>query len=353
MGAETGPPLSESIRRQLGDPVLIRRLASSPRSEVFLVEFGGAPTIVKHITSGPGCERRYQVEVAALRLAGRVQPSPVAGLLATDSAARVLVLEYLEGGRPATQAWAVQYATALARLHNAPVAEHDTDIPRHRGPGNDDVRAFVQIARQLGVFVPSSPETELIAALDRLANSDDEVLLHGDPCPDNAVPTGDGVRFVDLEGAQRGPAALELAYLRIGFPTCWCVKALPGRHITAAENAYRDARRSRSSARPDDLADACVSWLLHGDALVERARRRGRDHLAQLQSRDWAWGTATARERLLHRLSVVAELADSHDRLTATAGLARDMEAAIKERWPRLSAIPRARDSPMDDEARL
>ncbi|MEV4137522.1 hypothetical protein AB0J72_35775 [Dactylosporangium sp. NPDC049742] len=80
-------PISESIREELGDPVLIRRLASSPRSEVCLVEFAGVPAIVKRLTSAPDCAERYQTEVAALRLAGQVTPRPVAGLLATDPAA--------------------------------------------------------------------------------------------------------------------------------------------------------------------------------------------------------------------------------------------------------------------------
>ncbi|MEV6845135.1 aminoglycoside phosphotransferase family protein [Actinoplanes sp. NPDC051411] len=339
------PPIPESIREQLGHPVLVRRLDSSPRSEVFLLEFGGRPAIVKHITSGPDRTERYQIEVAALRLAGRVEPRPVAALLATDATARVLVLEYLGGARAATEPWAVRYATALARLHSTPLSAGGAEIPRYRGPGPDDVEAFLRLARRLGVTVPPSAETELMAALERLADSGDEVLLHGDPCPDNAVATDEGIRFVDLEGARRGPGVLELAYLRIGFPTCWCVKALPCAQLTAAENAYRDTRRSPASG----IEDACVSWLIQGDALVERARRRGADHLAQLPSRDWEWGTATARERLLHRLSVVAALAGDHGPLAATATLTSEMESAVKRQWPRLSALPATNDDPLTD----
>jgi Phosphotransferase enzyme family len=345
------PQLSEAIRVELGDPVPIRRVASSPRSEVFLVEFGGSPAIVKRITGGVDRDQRYQTEVAALRLAGRVKPRPVAALLATDAADRVLVLEYLPAARLATQPWAVQYATALARLHDALAGQDSTRIPCYRGPDNDSVEAFLQLARRLGVPVPPTAETELIAVLERVARSGDVVLLHGDPCPDNAVATADGIRFVDLEAAHRGPAMLELAYPRIGFPTCWCVKALPPAHITAAESAYHDTRQSPPSARThDDLADACVSWLIQGDALVERARRRSTDHLAQLRRRDWKWGTATARERLLHRLSVVAAFADNHDHLTGTAALTRDMESAAKQKWAQLSPVPPARDNPLTDD---
>jgi len=229
----------------------------------------------------------------------------------------------------------VEYATALARLHGAP---DSTEIPRYRGP--HDVEAFLRLAYGLGVSVPASAEAELTGVLDRLADAGNEALLHGDPCPDNAVMTRDGIRFVDLEGARRGPGALELAYLRIGFPTCWCVKALPPAHIEAAEAAYRDTRPSGPA-----VADACVSWLVQGDALVERDRRRGPDHLARLRRHDWEWGTATARERLLHRLRVVAGVADH---LPATASLTRDMESAVRRRWPRLSAVPATTDSPLE-----
>jgi hypothetical protein len=351
VGFEVGPPISESIRERLGQPVLVRRLASSPRSEVFLMEIGGSPAIVKHIVSGPDCTVRYQTEVAALRLAGRVEPRPVAALLATDPTVRVLVLEHLGGTRPATAPWAVQYATALARLHSVPLSAGSAEIPRYRGPGHDDVEAFLRLARQLGVSVPPSTETELMGVLDRLAHGGDDVLLHGDPCPDNAVATDEGFRFVDLEGAQRGPGVLELAYLRIGFPTCWCVKAFPAPQVTAAESAYRVTRQSLTGTPlVGDLGDACVSWLIQGDALVERARRRGTDHLAQLRRRDWEWGTATARERLLHRLGVVAALAGDRGHLAATATLTSEMESAVRRQWPRLSAVPETYDSPLTDD---
>jgi hypothetical protein len=215
------------------------------------------------------------------------------------------------------------------------------------------VEAFLRLARRLGVSVPPSAETELVAVLERLAHGGDDALLHGDPCPDNAVATDDGIRFVDLEGAQRGPAMLELAYLRIGFPTCscWCVKALPSAHVTAAESAYRDTRQSLAGTQPvGDLVEACVSWLIQGNALVERARRRSTDHLAQLQRGDWEWGTATARERPLHRLSVVAAMAGDRGDLAVTATLTRDMESAVKRQWRRLSAVPATQDSPLTDD---
>lgn len=345
-----GPQLSipESIRAKLGNPVLVERLDSSPRSDVCLVEFDGAPAIVKRVTGGPDATDRYRNEVAALQLAARVRPSPVAALLATDPAARVLVLEHLERSRPAAVRWSVEYAIALARLHSAPVAADGHDVPRYRGAGPADVDAFLDLAGRLGVPVPPSTAGELGAVLARLDGAGVDVLLHGDPCPDNAVVTDDGIRFVDLEGAQRGPAVVELAYLRIGFPTCWCVATVPAAQVTAAETAYHDTRRALGHAElSGELADACISWLVQGDALVQRARRRSTDHLTALTRRDWAWGTATARERLLHRLHVVATMAAGRAHLTGIVTLTTGMRATVQQRWPRLSALPTARNNPL------
>ena len=341
------PSVSESICEKLGKPVLIHRLESSPRSDVCLMEFDGVPAIVKRITSGPTAADRYRREVSALRAADQVMPRPVAALLATDPVARVLVLEYLAGTRSAAQPWSVDYATALARLHSAPADSHD--LPSYRGPGTNDVEAFLRLARRLGVLIPQSADVELYAVLARLANGGMDDMLHGDPCPDNAVVTDDGIRFVDLEAAQRGPAVVELAYLRIGFPTCWCVRALPPAHVEAAERAYHDTRRSMGNAEPtDDITDACISWLIQGDALVERARRRSTDHLTSLIRDDWAWGTATARQRLLHRLGVAATMARDCEHLTGVATLTQRMASAVKRRWPRLSVLPPSRNSPLN-----
>ena len=56
------------------------------------------------------------------------------------------------------------------------------------------------------------------------------------------------------------------------------------------------------------LADACTGWLIRGDTLFEAADRGRSSYLTELPDRDWRWGTATARQRLLHRLTMVAAL---------------------------------------------
>ena len=84
-------------------------------------------------------------------------------------------------------------------------------------------------------------------------------LLHGDPCPDNAVQGRDGIRFIDLEVADLGPGTAELAYLRIGWPTCWCATSVPEPVLSRAEAAYRSTWRSLTGTElHGNLADACA-----------------------------------------------------------------------------------------------
>jgi fructosamine-3-kinase len=340
--------VSEALRAELGTPTVISRLTSSPRSRVWLVEFDGSPAIVKQIVAGPDANDRYSREVAALRLAAHVRPPVAASLLATDPSARVLVLEYLTSRNPDGGEWVIDYATALARLHAATGPADVDELPAWTGPSPADIQAFLELAGQLQVPILHRVPDELHRLLDRIDPAGGHALLHGDPCPDNALHTHDGVRFVDLEQAALGHGPIELAYLRIGFPTCWCVTAFPTTSLTEAETAYRTTWRSITHTDPpNDLADACASWLIRGDALVERAKRGPTDHLVRLHREDWSWGTATARERLLHRLTVVTTTTAERDDLAGLAQLCHAMHDRILQLWPALNPLPVTTSNPI------
>jgi hypothetical protein len=324
-------------------------LPSSPRSRVWLVEFDGAPAIVKQITGGPDARNRYAREVTALRLAWRVRPHVVPALLAADPGECVMVLEYLASRRPPGSDWMTSYAEALARLHAAAWPDDAGALPVWSGPIPRDAGSFLDLAAQLRVPVPAALPGELDDLLDRLNPAGHYALLHGDPCPDNAVHTSDGIRFIDLEQAALGNGYTELAYLRIGFPTCWCATSVPEPVRTQAEAAYRSTWRSFTGADAGgQLVDACAGWLIRGDALVERARRGVPGYLTQLPHKDWTWGTATARQRLLHRLGAVAVLAADHPALTNLAQVSQNMRDQILRRWPDLRRLPVAGSDVVD-----
>ncbi|MFD6987309.1 phosphotransferase family protein [Streptomyces sp. NPDC059943] len=355
-GSGDGPPqvpFRDALRDALGAPGAVRLLDSSPRSSVWAAELPrGGPVVVKQLVEGPGAEERYAREVAGLRIAGRLRPPVTPTLLGTDPGARVLVLERVEHGAP-QEGWEVAYATALARLHaaapTATDAPESASLPRWSGPDGTDIDSFLALARWLGAAVPAQVPDELARLTRRLGRPPRRpALLHGDPCPGNDLHTADGIRFIDFEQASLGNGLNELAYLRVGFPTCWCVTAAPEPLLVAAEAAYRSTWREATGTEPEgELADACAGWLIRGDALVERARRGTADQLARLTREDWTWGTATARQRLLHRLEVVARMVPKTDTDLAELGtLCADMAGRVLTRWPELRPVPARRPHP-------
>jgi hypothetical protein len=332
-------PYGDRLRIELGPASNPRPLESSPRSNVWSADLAGTPVIVKQIVGGPDAPDRYAREVTALRRAARTDPPVVPGLLGSDPDDRVMVLEHLSDDGPADL---VAYATGLARLHAA--GPPDGGLPGWAGPDDGDVTAFLGLAARLGVPPETGVAGELTDLLGRLAALPVNALLHGDPCPGNDFFTPAGVRFADLEQASVGCGLVELAYLRIGFPTCWCVIGIAAPLLARAEEAYASAWRDVTGTAPDgDLTDVCAGWLIRGDALVERARRETADHLARLPDEDWSWGTVTARERLAYRLGVVAGLAGGRPDLAGLGRLATALRGRMLDRWPGLRPPPRRR----------
>ncbi|MFD9366445.1 aminoglycoside phosphotransferase family protein [Streptomyces sp. NPDC060020] len=336
-------PFGDALRTELGEPQRPLRLGSSPRSRVWRVELPTSTAVVKQLVGGPDADERYAREVAALRLAARSAVPVVPALLATDPAERVLVLEDLEHRRPAGD-WIVDYAAALARLHATARPDDAGVLPRWQGPNRADVASFLHLAGELEVPVASGVSGELDDLVDRLAQTPGHALLHGDPCPGNDLHTASGIRFIDFEQASLGSGVMELAYLRIGFPTCWCVTSAAEPLLERAESAYRaEWRTATGSEVQGGLADACAGWLIRGDALVQRAHREGTDHLARIPRQDWTWGTATARQRLVHRLGVVGRMTADDASLTGLSSLSTAMRHRMLARWPTLRPVPAQR----------
>ncbi|MGX1128043.1 hypothetical protein RKD49_000233 [Streptomyces glaucescens] len=339
-------PISDELRAALGTPTEATLLDSSPRSRVWRVELRGAGrVIVKQIAdgggTGPDADARYAREVTALRLAARAtRPTVAPALLGTDAASRVMVLEHLDD-LGATDDWMPGYAESLARLHALTEPADKGTLPAWSGPAAADAESFLALAKTLDVPVPPGVPNELADLIDRLDPAPHHALLHGDPCPGNDLRTATGVHFVDFEQASRGNGLVELAYFRIGFPTCWCAMSVTAAPLAEAEAVYRATWRGLTGRDvPGDLADACAGWLIRGDALVERAHRESVDHLARVPVEDFEWGYVSARERLVHRLGVVADLTRDHDHLHALGRLSAALAVRLLERWPALRALP-------------
>ncbi|MFD9700682.1 phosphotransferase [Lentzea sp. NPDC059081] len=281
-------------------------LGSSQRSHVR----ADGDRIVKQVI---GDQAAFDREITALTLAEHTGVVP--RIIEADHDTRTVVLERLRSDPP-REDWVVDYARGLARLHMATGPEHAGALPRQEVP---DPTPFLRFVRALDV--------EIGGAEDELAFEDTGKfdLLHGDPCPGNDLYTEQGARFVDLEGAALGDGLTEVVYLRIGFPTCAIVTETPEELREAAEQAYFAERGFTAS-----LEDACVRWLVQGDALVQRLDRDGRDHLARVVDEDWFWYSTTARGRLMYRTRVVSTFTETHPR---TSALARRLLDRMNRLW--------------------
>ncbi|MFF2777508.1 phosphotransferase family protein [Streptomyces sp. NPDC058052] len=339
-------PFDEGPLSAVGVPEQSELLDSSPRSRVWRVRLADRRlVIVKQITdagdAGADASARFAREVTGLRLAGRAAgPAVAPAVLATDPSSRTMVLEHVDDlGR--TDDWLPGYAESLARLHALTGPADAGALPAWPGPTAGDAESFLALARALDVPVPPRVPHELAGLLERLDPTPHHALLHGDPCPGNDLRTAEGVRFVDFERASLGNGLVELAYLRIGFPTCWCALSVTGAPLTEVEDVYRTTWRGLTGKDvPGDLADACAGWLIQGDALVERAHRGTVDQLARVVTEDFTWGHASARERLVHRLNAVAGMTRGHDHLHALGRLCSALADRLLEQRPRPRPLP-------------
>ncbi|WNV82132.1 hypothetical protein [Umezawaea sp. Da 62-37] len=319
-------PISDEV---LGRPRRVRGIKSSPRSRVWSAEFDGTPAVVKQSIGGPNAGERYEREVTGLRLAARADPRLAPRLLGVQPDERIMVLERVPVRRRVSPSW-VAYAEGLARLHGVTTAEDAGALPAADVPTADDLAAFRRVCAEFGL---TAPDDELEPLPERLSGG--HQLIHGDPCVGNALPIEGRTWFLDFEHAALGNGLTELAYLRIGFPTCWNTAVVPEAALAEAEAAYRALRPDQEGT----VAEHCVGWLLRGDALVERAHRDGRDHLGRLLVEDWKWGWVGARQRFAHRLGVVARFTEPE--FAATSALASALRDRVVARWPEAARPPR------------
>jgi hypothetical protein len=206
----------------------------------------------------------------------------------------------------------------------------------------DAVTRLPGVLERLGVSLDASFHAELQAVLDAMVNPGMfYAYIHGDPCPDNVVLTGDHVRLLDFEFGRFGHALLDAAYARMMFPTCWCARRLPPRLVALTESAYRAELVSGCPQAGDDrvfepaLSLACAFWALN---TVDR-------HLEGALEQDRQWGISTMRPRVLARLEGFITTADAFDQLPALRGAADRLLTVLRQRWPDTSPLP-IRDTP-------
>jgi hypothetical protein len=162
-------------------------------------------------------------------------------------------------------------------------------------PFASDVQpALLALAAEMGVPAPPPAPPR--------GPAPDDVFVHGDPCPDNALRVGDRVRLLDFERSRWGNGLNDVLHLRLGQPTCWCAGTVPPELFQRVEGRHRAALAEQIPAFRDDATYAA--------ALTEVVAQRVRINLAVFGGRrdnPDRWGTTTVRPRLLTLLDAFVE----------------------------------------------
>ncbi len=280
-----------------------------------------------------------------------------ARLLGGDRAAGLFLLEDLGTGASladvllgddpeAAETALTSYAASLGRLHAATVGREDewrrirnsiggaekTREPEGTRWLRENVGRFREQAQALGVPVAAGFDEEA-AVIGRTLDEPGPFLSFspGDTCPDNhrLVP-GDYLRFFDFEFAGFRHALLDAAYLRVPFPTCWCVNRVPPGLVPRLEAAYRAELIAGCPEAADDslfytaLCHACASWTVTSLSWG----------LKPALEKDDQWGIATQRQRHLLRLETFTDLADRSGCLAVMRETARMLSEALRALWP-------------------
>ena len=240
-----------------GDGAVVVRCRDGAGGDVVDGTVMDGTVVVK--TFRPDEQGRYGFRAEAAGLALTSESGLAPRLLAVDPATLTVVMsdfgraaslaDLLLDGDAATAGPAlVDWAGALGRLArwaagHAP--EHARLLALYPAAGTgpaglaDRILGTAGRAALLGVTEPAGLDADLRSVAEAVAPGRYPVFSPGDICPDNALMTAAGPRFLDYEGAGYHSVFLDAAYLRMPFSTCWCTFALPDGLARRAEAGYR------------------------------------------------------------------------------------------------------------------
>ena len=237
--------------------------------------------------------------------------SPVcARLLAGNRDAGVIVLEDLGTGKSlsdllqgddfeAAKNGLERYAASMGRLHAVTAGKEAAWRHVRSDIGGREAVREREGARWLRDNVPpfraqcAALDIPLAAGFDAETEQVREILddpgpflvfAPGDTCPDNHRFVDDHyVRFFDFEFAGFQHALLDASYLRVPFPTCWCVNRLPWELVSHLETVYRAELIQGCPEAGEDkyffraLVAVCAYWTVDSvGGNLESALKRGR-----------------------------------------------------------------------------
>jgi hypothetical protein len=125
----------------------------------------------------------------------------------------------------------------------------------------------VLLRDSLGVDTSSAVQQRVARTARLLGATRYRAFSPANACPDNTMVTSRGVRFLDFAAGCVRDVALDAAFLRVPFPSCWCAYALPVGMSEAMIAAWRAEVGSVWPDLDDDtvllprLLDAQLLWV--------------------------------------------------------------------------------------------
>ena len=242
------------------------------------------------------------------------------------------------------------HAKATAHLHNTTASREqeykgirDSLGPRvaaREGQGWGSLEALQQELVTGFSVAGISPEPDFWAEFDVLKhaishNGPFRAFVHNDSCPDNTWLGKDALRLLDFERSGYHHRLLDAVFARMSMPHCYLANAVPHEVVLEVEGAYRKAAGTACPALADnrlfgqEIVHACFYWVVsNGTWLLERCFQD-----------DFTWGISTWRQRVLHRLDVLAFTCDEFAYMPAVGKSARRTTQRLREVWP-TSAMP-------------
>jgi hypothetical protein len=232
-----------------------------------------------------------------------------------------------------------EFVQAVAGLHRATSGTADS------GPlAADHLRALFDLAldtlkRRPPVDVPRPGQQareelyDLFRLLCRPGPA--SVLSFGDMCPNNNVRATGGMRLIDVEGTGHVHPALDLAYLTMPFPSCWCSFDLPSEIRAAVVARYRALVGSEDAVEGLHLAQVFYASLAVG---LIGPRAEAEDPVERWDGQR----LPTGRARLLHQLDRALEHQRAADDLPALVNWLDEARFRMVGRWPLVGPVPLA-----------
>jgi len=175
----------------------------------------------------------------------------------------------LRGEDSTMQHGLMAWAQALGRMHAATAdGEGDFQALMRRtksgswpyplaGPAGEALQQLPQLMdAQLGVSTPRAVHQRAMQTQHLLGPDALRAFSPSDLCPDNAMITDEGVRFLDFEWGGFRDVMLDAAYALVPFPACWCIHEVS---YAQSEELVQAWRSEVVSVWPQ-LADDRVLW---------------------------------------------------------------------------------------------